>query len=175
MANSIPSPPRYEGDVGAYVAASAQWQAELYKALVLQNQFVTRSEQFIAEDFDPSSLPDPASSTIATAQQTANEAYGIASNALALAQARQEIDELFGTVTISDTAISAAVSLGGELNDTDYQVMVCASTSSGAPAADAFVVTGITSKTTTGFTVNIATAPTAGKSVTLVWRVLKAL
>ena len=175
LSNTIPPPPRLTGEPTVDIANQSQWNLSLFKALVLQGQFVSTANQFTAQDFDASNLPDPAASNIATAQQAANEAYIIASAALALARRNQAVIEEYGTVQISGTDTSAAVTFSEELDDADFEIIASALSTAGTPAADALIVAGITSKATTGFTLNCHTAPGSGNSVTFAWALRRAV
>lgn len=78
-----------------------------------------------------------------------------------------------GTVTISEAATSAAVSLTTTQSDTSYRVLVVPQSTTGTPAVGSNRVLSISSKTTTGFTLNIEAAPGGGNGVTFVWEVVR--
>ncbi len=169
MAVSVPvppPPPRFSGDDKADLRALAQWMIDFYKAAVLGGYFLNVQEESQAGTFDPSSLPDPATATLAQAQQTANEAYALAFSAYA--QAIKTDKWVLGDLTISGAATSGAATLTGDnvQADTDYRIIATPSGLAGSPGLGAFVVTSISGKSTTGFTVNLQAAPGLGNSVT---------
>jgi len=148
------------------VVAMSQYLFSFYRAVVLENEYAKASTVLAAlpADFDASLLTDPASATIATAQQTANDAYLLALSNKTAFEALA-LDE--GNFTIAGTATSAVVSLSVAQADTAYEVAVTPKLFTGAPALDAFVVLQI-DQTTTTFTAHI-TAPGLGNSVGFGW------
>lgn len=160
--SNIPAPPRLIGDDRADIVAISSWMNEVFKLLALSGLYVQTAGQFDTGDFDPATLPDPASSTIAKAQTTANEAYTLAAGALAAAQSRAL---WAGQVTISDAATSAGVTFPEAQDDTSFYVAATPVASTGTPAANSDLVASV-AKTTAGFTLNVKAAPGAGNSVT---------
>lgn len=79
-ATVVKPPPRRTGDIQADTIAYVSWFWEFYQATVLQSGLLDPSFQADAGTFDPNNLPDPANSSIAKAQQTANEAYRLAAS-----------------------------------------------------------------------------------------------
>lgn len=82
-----PSPPRIgpvesAADAATAIAALLRWAWDFYRAVILEQEFVQAAGQFDVSAFDPSALPDPSNSTIAKAQQTANEAFTLAAVAI---------------------------------------------------------------------------------------------
>jgi hypothetical protein len=161
-----PPPPRLIGDPKADVAAIAQWANDFYKAAVVSGYFLNNEEESQAGEFDPNTLPDPATATVAQAQKTANEAYALAFAANALAV--QTKNWVIGTLTISGAATSAASTLTGanEQPDANYRILAVPESSVGSPGIGAFVPVGISAKTAAGFTLNVQAAPGIGNSVT---------
>lgn len=76
---------------------------------------------------------------------------------------------LTGTVAIAETATSAGVTFGTAESDANYGIVASVDAISGSPVVGSLSLSGITSKATTGFTLNVATAPGAGTSVTYRW------
>ena len=76
-----------------------------------------------------------------------------------------------GTVTLSGATTSANVVLGTPEPDTTYMVVLGAAP--GAGAAGGCSRAYYTSKSTTGFAVNVEVAPGAGQSVSVDWRLLR--
>lgn len=171
MASNLPPPPpRIEGDPQNPVpdiTAVAQYLHAFYVSTVVDGYFA--SQEFLDESLtslaagepvDLENLPDPLNTTISAAQAVANAAYTLAT--------KLETDQSSGSVTISETDTSAVVTLSPAEPDTDYRVVASPSAETGAPAANARVVTTIT-KATGSFTLNILTAPGVGTSVTFDW------
>lgn len=73
-ATLIPTPPRATGDATADLLALNKWVFDFYAATVVQSGLLDPAYQADAGTFDPTNLPDPADSTIAKAQDTANRA-----------------------------------------------------------------------------------------------------
>lgn len=63
------------------------WMNDFYRSTVTESGLLDPSYQATAGTFDPDALPDPENSSIAKAQQTANEAYALAQEAKTLAEA----------------------------------------------------------------------------------------
>jgi hypothetical protein len=72
-----PSPPRLTGDYQADSVIINDYLWDFYTAAV-QSGLLNPQAQATAQPIDPSNLPDPANTTIATAQLTANLAYQFA-------------------------------------------------------------------------------------------------
>lgn len=179
LAGAPPPPPRMTGDPGNDMVAMNTWAWDFYRSVVIQNYYLQEAGQFDPGDFDPSTLPDPATATIATAQSTANEAYALASNAKDLAdQAQVDADTAMdritatGEVVISDTNSTATITFTTAQPNTSYSVFVQAVDYAGGPSIDAFHVVKKT-KTVNSFTFTIFQAPGAGKSVTFEFFVMR--
>lgn len=169
----VPTPPKTTGDDKKDLGAAINWIWQLYQVVELQQTFVTNASQHNST-FNPSSLPSPQSSNIATAQQTANSAYiladeaetdAVAAQATATAADNRTNKWVHGSFTISDPATSSVVTLSPAQTDTSYDVLVTPSDNSGAPVSDSFIVSKVT-KATGSFTVDIKSAPGGGNSVT---------
>lgn len=155
---SLAPPPRLSGTVEQRLTTLLQWLWDFYTRIALTDIFVRFAEQFGPTSFDPASLPDPSTSTIAQAQETANNAFILAVNAL------NQIG-LNGQFTVSEAATTIVVTLADEETNADYNVVATPQALTGAPAAGAFTIKKI-DKTVTGFTVTFEAAPGAGTSVT---------
>jgi len=167
---AIPQPPRVTGKVDEDLVSLVQWLHDFYKATVLEKAFLQSAEQFDPSTFDPSDLPDPASTTVAKAQDTANEAFILASSAKALAQAAQDDmdDQIFGEITVSGANPSATHTFAEAQPDTSYSVVLAAKSKTGTPATGAYEIAEQT-YTTADFTITVEAAPGVGNSVTFVW------
>ncbi len=74
----VPPPPRFTGDKQADFLAMVDWMQSFYSATVVESGLLDPSAQATPQTWDPNNLPSPASTNIATAQQTANLAYRFA-------------------------------------------------------------------------------------------------
>jgi hypothetical protein len=83
-------------------------------------------------------------------------------------------NNLGGTVTIADANTSAAVTFTNVEPNSTYRLLFSPSGASGSPVADSYIPTSPTSKTTSGFTMNIHTAPGAGNTVSFNWFLFRA-
>jgi hypothetical protein len=160
---TIPPPPRLTGDPQADNVALASWYQRIFEASQLQAQTIGNLTGD-AGDFDPNSLPDPASSSVAQAQQTANEAYTLAAAAQGLVKSRCGP---CGQVTISAGATTADFTFPADDQeaDTSYFVSVTATAFGGTPAAGSREVITV-AKTTSKVTITTAVAPGVGNSIT---------
>lgn len=77
-----------------------------------------------------------------------------------------------GSLTIADANATGAVTFTSVEPDDDYHVIAMVSDTSGNPDAGATRV-HVTSKATSGFTINLEAAPGVGKSVTVDWHVVR--
>jgi len=154
---SVPTPPRLTGNPNADLAAVIEWAWGFYKAVELSGAYAKSTE--FAE------LTDPASGTVATAQNTANIAL------LLSLQQKERLDAMpSGTVTVSGTNSTALVTLPAAQTNTNYHVALTAQSASGTPAVGAYTVTAV-AKTTTTFTVTVSAAPGTSNSVTFAWQI----
>ena len=167
-----PPPPRQTGNAEEDILSIAQWANAFYKAVVLEGEYAKANQVLgaladLPEDFDTADLTDPASATVATAQQTANDGYLLGLQAIELITSlRADLDE--GTFTISNVETSKVVDLNADQEDDGYQVVITPRSYTGSPVGDAFLITGIT-PAIDSFTVAVAGAPGAATSVTYGW------
>jgi hypothetical protein len=165
---SVLAPPRVTGDAAADAQALSLWQFDIAKILASQQETIADLSGD-SGTVDPNDLPDPASTNLATAQQTANDAYILASSAKQQAEdVEASLAQRFpaaGTITISDVATTGAYTLPTAQADTAYFVAVTPTAKSGAAAAGSNVIESI-AKTTTTITITINAAPGVGTSRT---------
>lgn len=85
---AIPPPPRFpddtERDTERKLAVYAQWFYHFYTATIVQGGLLTAETQAQVQTVDPASPPSPATTTLATAQSTANLALTAATGTAAL-------------------------------------------------------------------------------------------
>jgi hypothetical protein len=72
---AIPLPPRVTGDDKADLAALHTWVQDFHRALIVESRLADPSFQGTAVPLVPTALPDPAATSIASAQNVANAAY----------------------------------------------------------------------------------------------------
>lgn len=163
--NGLPPPPRLETD-DPNLMAIYTWMQDAFTFLQLTGQL---SQDSSDEEIDPADLPDPANTSVALAQQTANDAYTIAVEARNLANSRAG---KVGSVTVSGAATTGVVTWTGDdvQDDASYNVVFGAITLTGAPAANSTVIRS-TAKLTTGFTITVAAAPGVGTDVTFDYQI----
>ena len=167
-----PAPPRLTGVPETDIVIIAGWMNDFYRSVVLEGEYVAAGGQFDTGTFDPSSLPDPASSTIAKAQQTANEAYTLAAAAKTIADTNAVSIVEAGTLTISSTDTTGVFTFAVAEPDTSYFVSATLQATSGTPDVGSTDIDGIT-KAADKFTLDVGTAPGAGNSVTFDLNVLR--
>jgi hypothetical protein len=157
----LSNPPRLANDPAIDGPANSQWLNEMFRYLQRQAQTIGALSGTDPGQTDPNELPDPASTNLATAQQTANDAYTLAASARALAQKYRK----GGSVTISDANTTGALTLTPAEADASYLVVVTPVAKSGAPAAASKNVDTVT-KAVGSVTINIEAAPGVGTSRT---------
>lgn len=187
-----PSPPRVTGDAEADRRAITEWLQAFFNNAVVETGLLDTEYQKSGTDIDfDTEVPDPASTTIARAQATANEAINRANAAqnsatAADVKAQQGIDVgtaaqttantaitrldalntiVTGSFTVSDGDTSAAVTFSEALPAASYRMVATASTYTGSPSVTAFAIAAMT-KGTGGATFTLVSAPGAGASVT---------
>ena len=83
-------------------------------------------------------------------------------------------NNLGGTVNIADANTSAAVTFTNVEPNSNYRLMFTPSGANNSPDPNSFIPLSPTNKTTSGFTMNIHTAPGVGKSVGFNWFLFRA-
>ncbi len=157
---SVLAPPRATGNAEADAQALGQYLFEIAKILASQQETIGALGGD-ASDVDPNDLPDPASTNLATAQQTANDAYILASAAASRAQKFRAA----GSITIADAATTGDFTFPAAEADTSYFVVATPTAKSGAAAAGSNIIESVT-KATTKITLTLNTAPGVGTSRT---------
>jgi hypothetical protein len=167
-------PPRRTGNLEADFEAMYLWMHRLFEIGVVQTGLLDPSQQSDAGEFDPENLPDPANTTIAKSQLTANEAYAKAKSASdgvmeakeQAAQAAKAALPIFSdSFTMPADKNQAVINFTDELPDTDYIPMVMPTGFTGTPDPDGFAVTKI-AKATDKITIDTAVIPGTGATIT---------
>lgn len=174
-----PPPPRFTGDPKQDLAALIHWVNDFFRAAVLEGFFFSRVNQSDPEDVVVTDLPDPASTNLATAQQTANDAYLLAQQAREDAEAAQDDADRTdnwdtGTVSVADAATGNTVTFSTAQPDTSYIVMIQVKGFTGSPPIGATQV--ITKTYNTGnFSFTVNQAPGTGNTVNFEWLLVRNL
>lgn len=164
----LETPPRTSGNAQNDIPLLVDWMYKLYLTMKSAIDFINGQVKE-NPNLELTELPDPATSTIAQAQQTANDAYILS------AKIQDDIQNghVFGSFTVSDLANSATVNLAAAPQpDTAYRVIVQATGSSGAADNGAFTVKS-KSYSENSFSVTLVAAPGSGASVTFEWQMIR--
>ncbi len=158
----IPDPPRFDENLSpkALLAAQNRYMWDLHQSFQ-SGEVLQKTEQSQVQTTNDDTLPDPATATVATAQQTANTATQTANQAAAaVAQTIVGV----GQITISGANTTGSGG-GFDAGGTDYTVSVTCVATSGAPPTASSIVRAV-AKGASSLGITIDTAPGSGKSVT---------
>lgn len=170
LPRQLESPPRSTGNAVRDFPLIIDW---LWQTYLVIKQCVDYINSQINDnpDLDINDLPDPATSTVAQAQQTANQAYVLAQQAktavteldteltASIADVGARIDGFVaGTFTIAGLNTSQTVTLSPAQPNTNYRVIVQPKSFTGSPANNAFLVKS-KSYNTGDFSVTVVAAP----------------
>lgn len=161
----VSDPPRQFGDWAIDGPGYGQWFKDVVGVTRQQAETINKLTAG-GGDVNPSNLPDPATSNVATAQKTANDAY----TAALAAGARVG---MVGTVTITDLATTGDLVFTKAQPDTSYFVLPGQAASSGTPDPGAFLLASI-AKTVAKATLTVTVAPGTGNSVSYTVVILRA-
>lgn len=159
-------PPRSTGDITQDYPLLLNWLQEFYNQNQASTQYL-QSQAEVPADFDPSTLTDPSKATIASAQQTANNAFTLAET---LQAQFNKYGLKTGTITISGATNTETFTFATAdvQNDTSYIVVLTAAGTTGSPPIDAVHIIS-QSYTKNGFSIAVNASPGAGNSVTFNW------
>lgn len=162
----LETPPRTTGNAQMDFPLIIDWMYRLYQVMLQAVNFIN-NQVTQNPDVTLNDLPDPATSTVAQAQETANQAY-----TLAAAQKTRIDGFISGSFTITDTADTATVTFADAQADSSYRVMVQATGTTGTPDDMSYV---LKSKTygTADFSVTLVAAPGLANSVTFDWQLIR--
>lgn len=191
---AIPTIPRFTGDYEQDVYAIQEFFNSFITTVVVESGLVDPIYQASgATTVDVDNPADPAQTTLAIAQETANQGIALTQQAqasansavatadeaktaanTAIATADQALDHFvtMGTATISHTDTAAVITFASAEADTNYRVATCFTGSTGTPPLDAFHVVSVT-KTTADATLTLNAAPGSGNSVILDYIILR--
>ncbi|MBK8200434.1 MAG: hypothetical protein IPK75_18960 [Acidobacteria bacterium] len=161
---SVPKPPRYTGDPTTDAKSSNDWAWELYRALELSNVYLKTTAQYDAAVFDAAKLPDPARTTLYQAQNTANNAYVLATRLAG---------DMVGELMIEGAASRAATfTFETAQPDDEYAILATpisyVSGGAGLPPPEATLIIAVT-KAVDSFTLTTNKEPGLDSSVTFQW------
>jgi hypothetical protein len=187
ITRALEAPPRSTGNPAQDYPILIDW---VYKAFQVINQAVGYINNQVQEnpDFDITNLPNPATSTIAQAQNTANQAYVIADGAddkadaldTRMDTAEADIDALqgkfaallSGDFTITDANVGVLLTWATPQPDTNYKVIIQPVSITGTPAANAYIVATKTYNTA-DFSATMLAAPGVGNSITYEYQLIR--
>lgn len=162
---TLETPPRTTGNAQQDLPILIDWFWRAY-------QVISQAINYINTQVDPAivtvaNLPDPNGTTLAQAQQTANDAFSLATNN------KLRLDGFIsGTFSTVDTDTGVVVTFGTAQADTSYRVIVQPTGFVGTPPAAAFAVAQKT-YTTADFTVIMLDVPGVGNTVNWEWQLIR--
>ena len=166
LPRTLETPPRTTGNAQQDLPILIDWFWKAYlvigEAVNYINNTVSPSITVVAN------LPDPDGTTLAQAQQTANDAFSLATT-----NASRLDGFLAGTFQTENADTGAVVTFATPQADADYRVIVQPTGSTGGPPIDAFIVVE-QSYTAASFTVIMFGTPGApGISVDWEWQLIR--
>lgn len=154
----LPQPPRSSGDAQKDLSLIIDWQYRLYRAVTSYVQAQTTSG-----NFNPANLPDPASTNLATAQSTANQAYALATTANTHANTAQTTATTAGTnATTAQSAATAAQATATTANNRTVGWFAGQVTVSGAATSQTHTFSGGESEADTAYHVLVTPVSAVG-------------
>jgi len=165
LPSTLESPPRTTGNPQTDLPILIDWFWKAY-------QVIQQSVLFINEEVSPTiitvaNLPDPDGTTLEEAQQTANDAFS-----LATANAIRLDGFISGTFLVENTDVGAVLTFATPQVDTSYRVIIQPISFTGTPATNAFLLKTKT-YTTDDFTAIMLAAPGASNSITFEWQLIR--
>lgn len=164
----LETPPRTTGNAQADLPILIDW---FWKAYLI----ISDAVDYINNQVDPTvsavaNLPDPNGTTLAEAQQTANDAFSLATNN------KSRLDGFIsGTFDIADTDVGVELTFATEQEDADYRVWVQAVSNddSGGAIPDGAYIVKEKTYATDKFTVIMASSPGSGNTITFEWQLIR--
>lgn len=166
LPRTLETPPRTTGNAQQDLPILIDWFWKAY-------QVIGQAVDYINETVSPSitvvaNLPDPEGTTLAQAQQTANDAFSLATT-----NAGRLDGFIAGTFQTEDTDTGVVVTFADAQVDNNYRVIVQPTGSTGGPPIDALVIAE-KSYTAANFTVIMFGTPGApGISVDWEWQLIR--
>lgn len=164
--NTLETPPRSTGNAQQDLPLMLDWFYRAY--LVIQQAVAYINDQTQNSNLDLTDLPNPATATTSSAQQTANEAYSLASES----KNRLDNHNLVGAFTLDGDFNSITVTFTNEQPDDNYVVDIQAQSTVGAPPVGAYIIIS-KSYTSTEFSAIIYSPPGTDNSITYEWHLIR--
>lgn len=168
---TLESPPRTTGNAQQDFPLVLDWMFRAYQVIQQSVEYINSQVSGADTSLTLTDLPDPNTATVASAQNTANQAY---TAAIVAQEGVSIIGEsiMQGEVTISDASTGDTVSFDEDMEDADYVVIFQVKSSSGTPATNSYI---IATKTygISDFSFTLLSAPGAGKSITFDWILIR--
>ena len=162
---TLESPPRTTGNPQQDLPLLVDWFWRAYQVITQSVAYI--NSQVNSSEFTVANLPDPDNTTLAQAQQTANDAYNLASE-----NANRLDGFISGTFDISDTDVGIELTFTDEQPDNDYRVWIQAVATVGTPTGDAYIVKEKTYESDK-FTVIMLSSPGSGNTITYEWQLIR--
>lgn len=162
---TLETPPRTTGNATADLPILIDWFWRAYQVITQSVAYI--NSQVNNPDFNVADLPDPTNTTLAQAQQTANDAYNLANTAI-----NRLNGFISGSFTLSDADTGAVVTFNTPQVDANYRVLVQPVDFTGTPPTDAFIVAE-KSYTAASFTVIMIGTPGLGNTTTFDWQLIR--
>src|ERR1035437_6767413 len=161
---TLETPPRTTGQSQQDMPILIDWFWRAYQVITQSVAYI--NSQVTNPQFSVANLPDPANTTLAQAQTTANNAYNLANTA------EKSIQGFFtGVFDVVDAGVGVTITFNTPQIDANYRVEVQATGSVGAPPVGAFVIAQ-KSYTVDGFSVILFVAPGVGNTVSFEWQLI---
>ncbi len=164
----LESPPRTTGNAQQDLPILIDW---FWRAYLI----ITDAVNYINQQVDPTvsavaNLPDPDGTTLGQAQQTANDAFSLATTN----QTRLN-GFIHGEFDIVDTDVGVELTFGTAQEDDDYRVMIQAidNDDSGGAIPDGAYIVKEKTYATDKFTAIMASSPGAGNTITFEWQLIR--
>jgi len=165
LPRTLESPPRTTGNPQADLPILIDWFWSAYRSFLEIFNYI--NAQVTNPDFNIAALPDPENTTLAQAQQTANEAYNLANSAT------NRLDGFIsGVFETADADTGVVVTFNEAQPDNDYTVFVQAVNSVGGAPVEAHVVME-KAYSATQFSVIMFGIPGVGNTITWEWRLIR--
>lgn len=162
---TLEPPPRTTGNATTDLPLLIDWFYRAYQVITESVKYI--NSQISNPEFNVADLPDPQNTTLALAQQTANDAYNLANTA------DNRIDGMIsGTFTTTNSDTGAIITFSTPQIDSNYRVIIQPTGKIASPPIDAFVVAQKT-YTAESFTVIMFGIPGVGNSVTWEWQLIR--
>lgn len=164
----LETPPRTTGNAQADLPILIDW---FWKAYLIISDAVDYINAQVAPTVTAvANLPDPNGTTLAQAQQTANDAFALATDN------KGRLDGFIsGEFDIADTDVGIELTFTSAQEDTDYRVWIQAvdTVNGGAAIPNGAYIVKEKTYATDKFTVIMASSPGTGNTITFEWQLIR--